>query len=320
MADHQFQLHFRMSTTTFEYLLHAVYGVRQNSTVSVGQPQFNLDKQLMITVWYLGNLESFRSLANRFAISKSTCWETLYRTCRLLLKVNKKLKIISWPHVNRANEISQSIDRPYHMQGVIGMIDGTAIEINAPKEHRMSYFNRKSYFSVVLQGICDHNMLFTDVYAGQPGSKHDYAVFEKSDIFERINNKEVSFPGNSYIIGDLAYKLSNFFMVGFKHNRPLSQREKNAFALLKGRFRRLKLLETQSLDLIAMLIVSACILHNVCIMESDLLDNIDTEEELRELRQGPEDQEVLEQNADNEAIVKRLDIVNSLPLLRNNNA
>lgn len=71
------------------------------------------------------------------------------------------------------------------------MIDGTAIKINAPKEHRMSYFNRKSYFSIVLQGICDHNMLFTDVYAGQPGSTHDYAVFEKSDIFERINNKEV---------------------------------------------------------------------------------------------------------------------------------
>ncbi|KAF2902072.1 hypothetical protein ILUMI_04114 [Ignelater luminosus] len=179
MADHQFQLHFRMSPTTFEYLLHAVYGIRQNPTVNVGQPQINLDKQLMITVWYLGNLESFRSVANRFAIS------------------------------------------------VIEMIDGTAIEINAPKEHRMSYFNRKSYFSVVLQGICDHNMLFADVYAGQPGSKHDYAVFEKSDIFERINNKEVSFPGNSYIIGDFAYKLSNFLMVGFKHNRPLSQLEKN---------------------------------------------------------------------------------------------
>lgn len=77
----------------------------------------------------------------------------------------------------------------------------------------------------------------------------------------------------------MAYKLSNFLMVGFKHNRPLSQREKNfnltlnkcrvtiehAFALLKGRFRRLKLLETQKLDLIALLIVSACILHNVCI-------------------------------------------------------
>jgi len=57
---------------------------------------------------------------------------------------------------------------------VIGCIDGTHIRINAPKQNKNSYVNRKGYHSLLLQGICDHEMLFTDVYCGEVGSMHYY--------------------------------------------------------------------------------------------------------------------------------------------------
>lgn len=86
-----------------------------------------------------------------------------------------------------------------------------------------------------------------------------------------------NFFNNSHLVGDLAYKLDSNLMVGFKDHGHLTVRQKNfnvilnkvrvkienAFALLKGRFRRLKLLETVRLDLTVLLIMSTCILHNI---------------------------------------------------------
>lgn len=48
----------------------------------------------------------------------------------------------------------------------------------APKESHVSYINRKGYHSVLLQGVCDHQKLFTNVYAGEAGSIHDYTYTE----------------------------------------------------------------------------------------------------------------------------------------------
>lgn len=45
-----------------------------------------------------------------------------------------------------------------------------------------------------------------------------------------------------------------------------------AFGLLKGRFRRLLYLETMRPDIIVTLIISACILHNACLMWGDDFD------------------------------------------------
>lgn len=195
----------------------------------------------------------------------------------------------------------------------------------------MSYFNRNTYFSVILQGVCNHKKLFIDVYAGQPGSVHDNNVFEKSDLYNRIENNILTLAPQIHIIGDLAYKLSTHMLVGFKNNGHLTQRQINfnqtlnrvriviehTFGLLKGRFRRLKLLETKRLDLIPVIIIATCILHNVCIMQSDFLETINLEQEIQ-LLEGNDNGDVFQEGLNfNPAIRKRNDIVNDLPLVYN---
>lgn len=158
-----------------------------------------------------------------------------------------------------------------------------------------------------MQGVCNEKRAFIDVYAGEPGSIHDSRLFEKSDLSANIDNGNYAFPNNCHLVGDLAYKLKTTLMVGFKDignltnqqitfNNKLSRGRiiiENAFALLKGRFRRLKYMETTRLDLVSILIITATILHNVCVLNNDLPDNIDIEHEMDEERQGnPEPQYV----------------------------
>ena len=39
------------------------------------------------------------------------------------------------------------------LPGVVGAIDGSHIKINPPKQNKQTYYNRKKYYSVLLQGI-----------------------------------------------------------------------------------------------------------------------------------------------------------------------
>ena len=50
------------------------------------------------------------------------------------------------------------------MPGVIGAINDPHIAIKALQECPENYVNRKGFYSVVLQGISDHEMKFIDCY------------------------------------------------------------------------------------------------------------------------------------------------------------
>lgn len=84
-----------------------------------------------------------------------------------------------------------------------------------------------------------------------------------------------------------------------------------SFSLLKGRFIRLKLCETQRLDIISSIILSACILHNLCIQEDDIPNDINLERELEEERLMNVNK-VLEEDENINRVRKRSDIVNSM--------
>lgn len=171
--------------------------------------------------------------------------------------------------------------------------------------------------------------MFLDVYAGEPGSIHDMRLFRKSDLYERINNLLIDFYEDSHLIGDLAYKLSSYLLVGFKNIDRLNNREKsfnyklsqcrvvieNTFGLLKGRFRRLKYLETIRLDLISLLIVSAYILHNICILNEDLPEEVVDEVELRDIRaENNFVRNINEEQVNDDAMLKRIEIMNILTM------
>lgn len=336
MPSQQFKQNFRMDPNTFEHLLTQLHQVNLQNR---GHPEISLEKSTLITIWYIGNMESFRGVAARFSVSKSTAWQALYRICKLLLEINRRHGFLKWPTIARSAEISNYFRRKYHIPGVIGLLDGSHIRIVAPKEYPASYINRKGYHSILLQGVCDHNKLFTDVYAGEVGSIHDYTMFLRSEV---SNKGAESFPDDSHLIGDLAYKLTEKMLVGFKNNGRLTPREKNfnyviskvrvkienTFATLKGRFRRLKYMETVRPELTCLLVVAACLLHNLCILGGDLPDNIADinleAERYNEMQNNPNNRlDIMVPNGENvRAQVKRRDIMNILhlnPRFRNNN-
>ena len=139
-------------------------------------------------------------------------------------------------------------------------------------------------------------MVFIDLFSGYPGSSHDAKVFANSGIAHQISSNSAEMcPNGSYILGDSAYPLSPNLLTPYKDFGEFSpvQRRYNyvqsstrviierAFGLLKGKFRRLKKIELNTLKTINNLIHACVILHNFCIFskEDNSFVEIDEEEE-----------------------------------------
>lgn len=77
----------------------------------------------------------------------------------------------------------------------IGSIDGSHTEIKKPTELPASYYNRKKFFSLILQAVCNADCRFSDVFVGFPGSANDARAFFE-DAAQKCNT--------DYIFGDSA--------------------------------------------------------------------------------------------------------------------
>lgn len=58
-SDRQVHLHFRMSPTTFEKLYQKLQRFDEQRRLA-GTPEVCIEKQLIVALWYLANIESFR--------------------------------------------------------------------------------------------------------------------------------------------------------------------------------------------------------------------------------------------------------------------
>ncbi|KAJ8968013.1 hypothetical protein NQ317_014266, partial [Molorchus minor] len=136
-------------------------------TKQPGRPPLPLEKQMLMCIWYLSNQEGFRSLADRFDVTKSTAYECVRRIIDAIICLRQDF--IRWPTPVEARRTSIYFKEVNNFPNVIGCIDGSHIPIARPKEKSDSYINRKGYHSVILQGICNEKCEFIDVSCGWPG-------------------------------------------------------------------------------------------------------------------------------------------------------
>ncbi|XP_033212191.1 uncharacterized protein LOC117169794 [Belonocnema kinseyi] len=119
----------------------------------------------------------------------------------------------------------------------------------------VSYVIRKHYHSVLLQGICDVNRKFVDVFAGVCGSVHD----ARYDLLPPYRDS-----------GHLTPTQRHYNII---HSKTCVGIE-GAFRLLKGRFGRLKYLYIQHIQYAPLSIVACCVLHNICLDSEDELNDL----------------------------------------------
>ena len=170
---------------------------------------------------------------------------------------------------------------------IAGAIDGTHIPIKAPRELSKDYYNRKGFYSVIMQAVVDFYGRFTDICVGWAGSVHDARVLANSSLFRKLSSGTL-FPNTTrniegidipiVLLGDPAYPLMSNLIKGFSDTGRLTRQQhafntklssarctvERAFGRLKGRWRILDKRNDHNLNFVPTVITVCCILHNIC--------------------------------------------------------
>ena len=95
---------------------------------------------------------------------------------------------IQFPTGEMLSDVVEGFSQSFNFPQCAGAIDGSHIPVIPLALNHTDYYNRKGWYSVVLQAVVDHRYLFRDINIGWPGSVHDARVFAKSSLFEKAEN------------------------------------------------------------------------------------------------------------------------------------
>lgn len=242
----------------------------QHSRLS--QRVMSRDTKVQCTLSLLGNVEStYRIIAERFNMNKSTLHNVVTEVCHAIIELHKQY--IKFPTEEAIPTVAKGFDK-FGFPGVVGCLGVNHMEISMSEEHKDAYVNEKGKTSIQLQAIADSNLLFTDIYAGWPGSVHKTRVFQNSPVGKYYATGNL--PSEFHLLGSSGYDLTTSCMVPYQKSEKLTEAQKNynmlhrsaylcikrTFSLLRDRFQRLKRLCMTNLDAIPIVVAAACVLHN----------------------------------------------------------
>lgn len=162
---------------------------------------------------------------------------------------------------------------------VIGAIDCVHIPILCPSgEQAELYRNRKNFFSINTQIICDANMKIMNVVSRWPGSTHDARIWDNSRVAAEFENGQY----DGLLVGDSGYALSKHLMTPvFRPQTGAEGRYNRAhiatrcviertFGVWKKRFQLLTKTMRYKPNKCGNVIVAAAVLHNFGIEVGDV--------------------------------------------------
>ncbi|XP_026462664.1 putative nuclease HARBI1 [Ctenocephalides felis] len=274
--DIQFLEHFRISKTTCSNISEIYEDSKYYNKIKYGPfGKICAFNQILIFLWFAGHqTSSYRDVSDRFNITLSTLHGIVQRVAFFLSNLSPKF--IKWPSDEEKLVIAAEFAKNDFLN-VIGAIDGCHIRIDKPIEDPNSYMNRKGFYSIHIQAVCDDQKKIIDVCIGNPGSVHDARIFRKSKLGSNLIQK----CGHFILLGDNGYPLNANLMTPYKNTHGLTVIQKNfnkklssnrikiehTFGMLKQKFKQLYHLKLRNITLISHFIRACCVLYNMSLTD-----------------------------------------------------
>ena len=287
-GPHDWMQNFRMSRESFYYLCDQLKHLLEKQTTRLRKP-LSVEQRVAITLWILAT--PIDTVAHLFGVARCTVCVVVHETCEAI--VSRLLPVyISFPTGEQLDEVIKGFKEKWGFLQCAGSIDGSHISVTPPSMNHTDYYNRKGFYSMIVQAVVDHNYLFRNICVGWPGSVHDARVFTNSLLYRKVTNRQL-LQGSSLrfgsheiptlLVGDSAYPIQSWLMKPFTHSPTLTHEQKQfnyrlsrarvvveiAFGRLKARWRRLSKQMEIHIDNVPHVVAACCVLHNMCEVHGD---------------------------------------------------
>ncbi|KAL1479123.1 hypothetical protein MTO96_052122 [Rhipicephalus appendiculatus] len=286
--DFEFRKLFRLSRSTCGALVEEYERSDFYPEGFRGHPKISAEKTLLVAISYLGTQQTMYQIADKFDVSESTVHAAISRVLDFLDSISARE--ICWPDRDQRERNKRTfmklVRRRSGLPDVVGAIDGSHVRIARPTQSEQSYYDRKKFHSIILQGVCDADMMFIDVFIGIPGTAHDSRVLQDSFFYEEAAAK----CEGGYLVGDAAYPLKMWLLPSYRHTTAkwepwmtafnyahTRQRVviEQAFGILKARFQRLYHIDVGSIKQAVQIVLASCVLHNMARRCGDIVEDLE---------------------------------------------
>lgn len=294
-TEKEFKNRFRMSKIAFNEfcdLLEDVIEERKKAWA------ISRAEKILITLRFFASGSIQRVISDFHGINQSTFSKIITEVTDAICSLR-----INW--IRRFDNLNTTKHNFYRFAGcpqIIGCIDGTHVKISErPREDNADDFlNRKGFYSINVQVVCDNNMRIIDIVSRWPGSVHDSRIFSNSTLYGELEAN----PNQGFILGDNGYPSKPYLLTPLL--RPTTQAQINynishkrtritverCFGLLKRKFLCLQYGLRFGANKCCKVILATAILHNFIIEQDGLNYEEDDEDQFDVNPNDPVDQNV----------------------------
>ncbi|EYC38509.1 hypothetical protein Y032_0713g1753 [Ancylostoma ceylanicum] len=178
----------------------------------------------------------------------------------------------------------------YDYPRATGFMDGKHVGIRKPKNAGSTYWNYKSFHSIILLAVCDCDYRFIAFDVGAPGRAGDAGTFfeEHDQLFPETTNLADVGPVQYHILVDGGFAQGHRYIRPFpeplattaskrRFNKKLSGARRmieSSFGILCQRFAILQRDLQVEPDKASKLVTSTLVLHNLLARRQDLLEHV----------------------------------------------
>ena len=241
----EFKARMRMDVSTFEYLCSTLAPslLKQDTNMRLAIP---VEVKVAVAISRLATGNSMQTIADLYRIGMSTSQLVVNQFTGAIKSVFLK-KFIRWPSTSTMDQFAREFENLQGIPYVVGAVDGSHIPIVAPRFHAADYYNRKGFYSVLLQGVVSSKCVFWDFDIGWAGSLHDANLWGRTAIGQYCEEGKLS---PFALVGDVAYPCRPWMLASYRgHKDGLTREEyywnfvqsstrmyiERTFRMLKGR-------------------------------------------------------------------------------------
>ena len=193
MEEAEFRRNFRLSRAAFLKLVERLEPLlRREQTFA--KNTIPVARKVAMTLYFLGQGVNYLAVGNLFGAAVSTVCVAVNDTVKAIVQTLTP-ELIRFPSTEA--ELAAAMNTFGKFPNCVGAFDGTHIPIKRPNKYGTDYYNRKGYYSILMQGVCDGIGKFLSVSCGFPGSMHDARMLRMSGFYERVVDRRYIFVYNT---------------------------------------------------------------------------------------------------------------------------
>ncbi|XP_059390186.1 uncharacterized protein LOC132123529 [Carassius carassius] len=154
---------FRLTRESLNKLLELLHQQRRHG--------WGTKLQTLVFLYWLACGASYRVVSQAFGMPRPTIHRIIHRVADEVIAILPKVVVLpkTEEHLIQVGAGFASLTNHQAFGKAVGAIDGCHVRIKPPAgPDGQCYKNRKLFASILLQGICDHQGAFLDIFVGNP--------------------------------------------------------------------------------------------------------------------------------------------------------